>query len=184
MDHRSSVASVLQAPRHTAVAAAAALAACIIGAAAVGVAAGLTGEPTREIESMVSEYIASWNTHDAAVLAEYFTADADMIMGNGPMLEGRTAIQDWWRDYFAVQEPERRLTIEIRSARAITTDVVVVDVLTTTGGRAPQGVDLPARRARGTWVVVRLDGHWLIAALRGMPTEKDRIIRSGGGADH
>ena len=39
---------------------------------------------------------------------------------------------------------------------------------------------LPVRQARATWVVVREDGDWLIASLRVLPSEDDRVIREQG----
>lgn len=183
MDDSSNPSPVRRVPRHASFVAVATVAVAILGTAMVAVA----GAPrcdglSQELEARVSQYIDAWNTHDPAILAQFFTADADMIMGTGPILAGRTAIQDWWRNYFAVQEPERTLTIEVQSTREISTDAVVVNVRTTTGGRTAQGLDLPAGRARGTWVMVRRDGDWLISVIRGMPTQQDRIIRSRGGA--
>lgn len=146
--------------------------------AAAAVADAQEGGISQELRAMVDQYVSAWDTHDPSFLVKHFTADADMIMGNGPILSGRLAIQNWWRQYFAAQELERTLSLEIQGTRAIATDVVVLNVRTTTGGRTDQGTGLPARRARGTWVVVQQGGDWFIAALRGMPTEQDRIIRS------
>lgn len=135
---------------------------------------------TRELTAMIDQYTADWDSHDAAVLASDFTTDADMIMGNGPIMDGRAAIQAWWQEYFAVQDPARRLTIDVEGVRAVTGDVAVINVHTTTGGRTGQGTELVAREFRGTWVVVRERGTWMIAAMRGLPTLQDRIIRGSG----
>lgn len=132
---------------------------------------------SQELTTMINQYIADWDTHDAAALAAHFTADADMIMGNGPIMDGREGIQDWWQDYFAAQEPARRLTIEVDGIRPLTGDVALLNVRTTTGGRTDRGLELVARRFRGTWVMVREDSNWLIAAMRGLPTTQDRILR-------
>jgi len=155
-----------------------ATAACILLAGGVSAAAAQSSAPPQDLRETVDRYVAAWNAHDSSVLAGSFTADADMIMGNGPILSGRPAVEHWWREYFAVQEPERKLTIEMLSTREVTGDVAMLNVRTTTDGRTMQGTDLIARRARGTWVLVRQGGDWLIAAMRGMPTEQDRIVRS------
>ena len=70
------------------------------------------------------------------------------------------------------------MVIEVQAARLIAPDVAVLNVTTTTQGRSAQGEELRSRDARGTWVVVREGGTWRIAAMRGMPTEKDEIIRA------
>jgi uncharacterized protein (TIGR02246 family) len=146
----------------------------------VGDAAAQSERLTRELGARAAQYIATWNTHDSEALARYFTPDADMIMGNGPILFGRGAIDIWWREYFAVQESDRELTIDILSTRSITEDVALLNVLTTIGGQTAQDQLLPPRKARGTWVLVRQGGEWQISSMRGMPTEQDGIIRRGG----
>jgi len=146
----------------------------------VNVARAQPAVDSREVGAIMKQYIAAWNTHDASVLGRYFTADADMIMGTSPIFKGRAAVQGWWQKYFAVQEPERKLTIEVLSSIPITKDVDLINVRTTTSGTTAQGAELHARIARGTWVVVHREGKWSIAAMRGMPTEQDSIIRRGG----
>jgi uncharacterized protein (TIGR02246 family) len=130
------------------------------------------------VRALVEAYRTTWNSHDPSDLAGFFTEDADMIMGTDPIALGRKAIEGWWQDYFARQEPQRRVVIEVHALRLIAPDVAVVNVTTTTEGRSTQGEDLRSRDARGTWVVVREDGEWRIAAMRGMPTEQDQIIRA------
>lgn len=139
-----------------------------------------TSEDSVAVRALVEAYRTTWNEHDPSVLATFFTQDADMIMGSDPVAPGREAIQGWWRNYFARQEPERHVAIDVHALRLITPDVAVFNVVTTTGGRNAQGDGLKSRKARGTWVVVRQNGMWRISAMRGMPTEDDRIIRGGG----
>jgi uncharacterized protein (TIGR02246 family) len=129
------------------------------------------------VYEQIETYQSAWNTHDATALAVFFKEDADFIMGNQPLIRGREGIQNWWRNYFNRQEPERRLSIMVNSVRIITSDVALVNVTTTTGGQDMQGEKILKRKARGTWVLHRQKGGWLIIAMRGMPTEKDRIIR-------
>jgi len=145
-----------------------------------GVAAAQASGDSVAVRGLVEAYRTTWNGHDASDLAAFFTQDADMIMGSDPIALGRGAIEAWWRDYFARQEPERHVAIDVQALRLITPDVAVLNVTTTTGGRSAQGEELPSRKARGTWVVVLERGTWRIAAMRGMPTEQDRIIRGAG----
>ena len=180
MGQNATVASSSNVQRRILALVAAVSAVGMLGCASDGDAGGQSARLSEELGATVVQYISSWNTHDSNVLAGHFTANADMIMGNGPILEGRKAIDDWWRDYFAVQEPERGLTIEVVSTKSMTADVALLNVRTTTGGRTDEGVDLLPRKARGTWVLVRQDGEWHISAMRGMPTQQDRIIRGGG----
>jgi len=43
-----------------------------------------SGDRAEDVRAWVDEYEESWNTHDAAALAGFFSEDADFIVGNGP----------------------------------------------------------------------------------------------------
>jgi len=118
---------------------------------------------------------ARWNTHDPSAVAAFFSEDADLVMGNLPAAHGRQEIRDSWQAYFARQEPERRLTLEVSPVRFLAADAAIINVATTTGGRDRQGQELPARKFRGTWLWYRQSNDWLISAMRGFPTEEDRV---------
>jgi len=137
-----------------------------------------TEENSKEVIAQVERYQNLWNTHDAAALAEFFTEDADFIMGNLPLINGRGEIQNWWQNYFDRQESERSITIDVNSLRIIAVDVALINVSTTTGGKDSQDKELIIRKARGTWVMLKKNGVWFITAMRGMPTEEDQIIRN------
>jgi steroid delta-isomerase-like uncharacterized protein/uncharacterized protein (TIGR02246 family) len=145
------------------------------------VAAQTVGD-SASVYEFVEAYQRTINTHDPAALAAFFTEDADFVMFNLPAVKGRQAIENWWRDFwqskFNKQEPERRGTFILNSVRLITADVAVANIETVTGGRNTQGQELIVRKARGTWVLIRQNGKWFISAMRGMPTERDRIIRA------
>lgn len=149
-----------------------------------GMASAQVTEDSTAVRALVEAYRTTWDGHDASHLAAFFTPDADMIMGTDPIALGRNAIESWWQDYFARQEPQRRVAIEVQTLRLIAADVAVLNVTTTTQGRGAEGGELRSRDARGTWVVVRENGRWTIAAMRGMPTEQDQIIRASGRARH
>lgn len=144
------------------------------------VAAAQVGDDSTAIRAQVEAYEKVFNTHDPSALAAFFTDDADMIMGNQPITRGRQAIHDWWQNYFSIREQGLMSSFIINSVRLITTDVALINVDYTSDGRNAQSQEMPTRKARGTWVVVRKGGDWLISALRGMPTEDDSIIRGGG----
>jgi uncharacterized protein (TIGR02246 family) len=138
-----------------------------------------TDENSAAINKMIEEYQRVWDTHEASSVAGFFTKDADFVMGNLPAAHGREAIEDWWRNYFTRQEPERRLTIVVNSVRLIASDVVLANIETITGGSDSKGVELRKRKARGTWVLHQQDSSWLISTIRGMPTEEDSVLLVG-----
>lgn len=142
---------------------------------AVATAQAETEHRTTALRERVEAYRRAWNTHDPSAVAAFFTEDADFVMGNLPLRRGRQEIRDSWRDYFARQEPERGLTLVLNSIRFVAADVALINVATITGGRDRLGQELPARRFRGTWVLRRQGSSWLISAMRGLPTEEDRV---------
>lgn len=129
----------------------------------------------------VDAYEKTWNTHDASAVAAFFSEDADFIVGNGPRIVGRDAVEEWWRSYFSGIDDARKGTFAIASLRTITPEVVVVNINSTTAGHGHSGEELPTRLARGTWVVAQDNGKWQISAFRALPAEGD--MRSGPGRD-
>ena len=128
-----------------------------------------------DLRQRVEAYQSAWNTHDATAVAAFFSEDADLVLGNLPAIQGREAIKAWWRTYFEKQETERRTTFDVTSARLLTPTGAVVNVSTTTTGRASGGEPSIVEKARATWLLHRDDGDWFIGAMRGLPTEEDRV---------
>jgi hypothetical protein len=63
----------------------------------------------------------------------------------------------------------------------IAPDVALLNI-TATGAvpKQAQNEPAPVRYARATWVLAEDAGEWRIAQLLVLPSEDDRIIRSGG----
>jgi len=122
-----------------------------------------------DVRDFVASYTATWNLHDQHQLAGLFAEDADFVMGSAPRSEGRAEIERWWGAYFAHIDPDRKLDLRIDSTKVLAEDVRLLNVHTETGGVSADGTALESRRARGTWVLVRRDGVWRIAAMRGNP---------------
>ncbi len=134
-----------------------------------------SGTDPGALRDYVEAYQKVWNTRDAAAVAAFFAEDADVVMGNVPAVRGRAAIETWWRAYFERQEPERRGTFDVTAARLLTPDVGLVNIDSTTHGVSSGGDPLPVRRFRGTWLLRRDGTEWRIEAMRGQPTEEDRV---------
>ena len=156
------------------------IAAGVFTAGFSSIAVAQTVEDSVSVYEFVDAYQQTIRTHDPVALAAFFTEDADFVMYNLPRVRGRQAIENWWRDFwrsrFNRQEPERKGTFNIHSARFLAADIAEVNVESTTGGRDSLGAELQTRKARGTWLLHRQNGNWLISAMLGMPTEKDSII--------
>jgi len=128
-------------------------------------------EPSQPLRTIVQSFQTAWNAHDAGAVVAFYTDDADQVMNDGPTTVGRQALQQWWRSRFASMEPGRKIALTIAAVRLITPEAAIINVIATSGGHNAQGQALPASADRGTWVVVKKSGRWLMAALRVGPAE-------------
>ncbi len=146
---------------------------------AAGASSAQTADPDR-LEELVRRYEETWQSHSAERLAEYFAEDADMIAGIQPRISGRAAIENWWNTYFSRIDSGRELSISIESLRVLGPDVALLNVDTTTGGTHSEKKELlEDRRARGTWIVTRVDGDWRISAIRMHSPVGEQRLRPG-----
>ena len=129
-----------------------------------------------DIRAFVAEYEETFNRQDADALAQYFRSDADIIIRNGAIVESAKSIGGLWRRYFSQPRPYRALMI-VEDIKMIESDVALVNVIGT--GAVNNATDRPGsdRYTRATWLLVRQEGRWLIAALRVLPSEYDLITR-------
>jgi uncharacterized protein (TIGR02246 family) len=129
------------------------------------------------IRAVVASFEDAFNRHDVEALAALFRSDADVIVRNGPPVRGAPAMRESWETYFGQPRPYQALIV-IDRIHMVTDDVALLNVVAT--GTVPGPADRlePVRTARGTWVLTREAGEWRIAALRVLPSESDRVIRS------
>lgn len=129
-----------------------------------------------DLRAFVEAYEDTFDRHNPEALSAFYRDDADIIVREGPIIRGAQAIQEWWRAYFSQPRPYRVLLI-IDDIKVMTDNVALLNLTAT--GAIPDATDqlLPVRWARATWVVVRKDSEWLIAALRVLPSEDDRVTR-------
>ncbi len=150
-----------------------ALLAAVLITSSLNAAQAQTPDVSQALRARVEAFEAAWNAHDASAVVALFSEDADQIMGAGPTTRGRQALQQWWRDRFANMAQGRRIALSVSSLRLIAPDVALINTAAeSTGGRNAQGQDLPPSNDRGTWVLLRSGGQWLITALRVQPAEQ------------
>jgi uncharacterized protein (TIGR02246 family) len=130
------------------------------------------------IRALVAAYEDTFDSHDPAAVSAFFTEDADIVVRNSAVIHGRQAILDWWRTYFSQPRPYRTILI-VDEIRMISPAVALINVIGTGAGLQADAEPLPVRYTRATWVVIRQEGDWLIAALRVLLSEDDRLIRGG-----
>lgn len=117
------------------------------------------------IRTRVSALETAWNKRDAAAIAAMYSADGDAIIMDAPVFTGRAALQVAAAHDISTQAPTLRISITPTSIRFLRSDVAIVNTI----ARFNEGA---GKEDRGTWVLVRRKGEWLIAALRVLPAER------------
>ncbi|WP_117210205.1 SgcJ/EcaC family oxidoreductase [Allorhizocola rhizosphaerae] len=113
--------------------------------------------------------VKAWAEADADAFAGAFTEDGSMVLP-GVYRKGRTEIRQFMANGFAGPYRGTRVTGQPIDTMVLGEDVVVI---TTTGGvLAPDEQEVAAARAiRATWVIVRRDGSWQLAAYQNSPRD-------------
>jgi uncharacterized protein (TIGR02246 family) len=148
--------------------------------AAPSSAAGALAEPRRfpglptaprpaaaEIGTMLRDYTAAFNRHDAVALAAHWSPTAENVdLDNGDVTRGREAVKEVFSSLFRA-DGSGQLGIDIESIRMLRDDVAVVDAVSAVSFVAADraGPAAPSRRLLSA-VVVRHDDQWLLESVR------------------
>lgn len=116
------------------------------------------------LRALIVAHEAAMNKRDAEAVAATYSNTADQIFIDEPRVVGRDAIREQLRQIFAAPPNHQRFNLALTSARMLTPNIAIVETDATFTG-APQLAN------RGTMVVVRSDGGWLIESLRIYPAQ-------------
>lgn len=134
-----------------------------IGIAAQGPCAfGAGSEDEQAIKDLVAAYAAARESRDPAAIRKLFTEDADQLVSSGVWRRGREALVEGMLGSSQRNPGARTLTVE--TVRFPAPDVAVADaryVVKGTGGAQD-------RRMWSTFVCLRAETRWRIAAIRNM----------------
>jgi uncharacterized protein (TIGR02246 family) len=126
-------------------------------------------EDMAAVAAVPGRIVAAWANQDGDAFARVFTADGSMILP-GLYLKGREDIRSYMTDAFAGHYQGTRVTGQPLDLRFLGRDAAVV---TTQGGVLAAGqTEVSGGSAiRASWVVVRADGEWLLAAYQNSPRD-------------
>lgn len=134
-----------------------------VGIAALGThAIAASGQDEQAIKDLVASYAAARESRDPAAIRELFTEDADQLVSSGVWRRGREALVEGMLGSSQRNPGSRTLTVE--TVRFPAPDVAVADaryVIKGTGGAQD-------RRMWSTFVCLRVETGWRIAAIRNM----------------
>jgi len=112
------------------------------------------------VREVVRQYVEARERRDAAAVGALFTDDADQLTSSGEWRRGRENVVKGSLASSAANTGTR--TIAIESVRFPAADVALADGAYTIAGGAT------TRNMRTSFVMVRRDGAWRIAAIRNM----------------
>ena len=113
------------------------------------------------IRAIVAEYLQARERRDATAVGALFTADADQLTSSGDWRRGREAIVKG--TLASSEQSSGRRTIAIETVRFPARDSAIAD-----GRYELAGAEQGTRRMWTSFLFVRQDGRWRIAAIRNM----------------
>jgi uncharacterized protein (TIGR02246 family) len=121
-------------------------------------------EGERAIRTLVAEFRAGWNAHDAARLASVFAEDADFTSFRGERARGRVGVRAFHAEVFESIFKESELVVDGLTVRLVRDGVASVDVWWSMSGARTEGGQLrPPRRGLMALVATRPAGRaWQI----------------------
>lgn len=127
-----------------------------------------TAAETAAVHALLDQLEAAWAENDAQKFAALFAPEGTVVLPGDILLDGRPHIQGFMTQ--AYQGPYKGTNV---TGRALTTHFHGPDfaVMITEGGvLAPGETEVaPQRAIRATWVCVKHEGQWLLAAYQNSP---------------
>jgi len=109
-------------------------------------------------------FVEAFEKGDAKAVAAFWAEDGDYVDLSGRRLQGRPAIEDAFKDFFA-ENKGLKLRIDVNSVRFVTPDTAIEDGRTSV--TSPDGG--PPNQARYTNVHVKKSGQWVLQSVRETP---------------
>jgi uncharacterized protein (TIGR02246 family) len=122
-------------------------------------------QSNRGFETTIRAFGAAWGAADFRALAALFTSDATLVAPNGLLVEGRPAIESFYRTVFANGYAGSHLDSQLERAYRFRRNLAIIDGdWRITPSQSDRGKD--AKRGVLSAVLVQVGTKWEIAALR------------------
>ena len=130
----------------------------------VGQAAQADAQQASALMKNAQAFVEAFEKGDAKAVAAFWAEDGDYVDLTGRRLQGRPAIEDAFKDFFA-ENKGLKLRIDVNAVRFVTPDMAIEDGITSV---IPQE-GTPPNQARYTNVHVKKDGQWVLQSVRETP---------------
>lgn len=111
------------------------------------------------IRAHTAAYQAGVNTQDPEAIANLYTANGDLVFMDEARIAGRAALLQHLRRQMANRPPTLRITLAVTDIQWVAPDLAIVETRATFNEGA-------IRSNRGTSVLIKRDGRWLMRSLR------------------
>lgn len=116
------------------------------------------------IKKLFTDFNDAFNSHDAHAAAGLFTDDADFITIQAATTHGKAGIEEHLAPLFAGRLKTVHREVSIRDIRFLRPDTATVDSdFVGSGLVGPDGTAVPPTKGLYDWIVMKQNGHWLIA---------------------
>ena len=131
---------------------------------------GLSAADEAAIRDLYQRMIDGWNTGSGEGFASVFAEDGEQVAFDGTRYQGRTAIAAAHQQLFGTWVKGSRLVGRVLGVRLLTKDVAQMNTI---GGTvlAGQSDIAPDRNSVQTFVAVKRDGVWRVAAFHNTRAE-------------
>jgi uncharacterized protein (TIGR02246 family) len=131
------------------------------------------------ISALTQKVVAAWAYHDADTFASVFTDDGTMILA-GVYCEGRDEVRAHMAQAFEGPYKGTQVTGKPIRLRSLGPDTAIL--LSQGGVLEPGETEVsPDSAIRASWLVIRQDGQWRLAAYQNTP--RYAVNAAGAGAD-
>jgi len=141
--------------------------ACLAACGCVGLLAGCQDPsgPDEGFQVLTRQFSSAWQNADAHAIAALFTPDATLVVPDGLLLEGRPAIESFYRSAFANGYAGSHVDSKVARTYRFRQDIAVVDGEWHIGGIRGDANHSDERGIHCA-ILMRVGHTWTIAALR------------------
>ena len=131
-----------------------------------------------DLQLLLSQFTSAWDKSDAGGIAALFEGNADLVIPDGLMVEGREAIQQFYASVFQRGYRGSRGKARIKHVRTIGTGMVLVDGVWRIDGAVFDGRPEAPEVGVFNLVVKRRGKKWTICSLREQTSARDLLRQS------
>lgn len=131
-----------------------------------------------DLQVLLSQFTSAWDKSDAAGIAVLFEGNADLVIPDGLLVEGRAAIQQFYGSVFQRGYRGSRGTARIKHVRPIGPDMVLVDGVWRIDGAVLDGQPGPPEIGVFNLVARHRGQKWAICSLREQTSARDLLRQS------